>query len=280
MNAQTAMPMMEIAATARRTFRWRRRERSFSTCSFAKSSSVGIGNLARRMATTGSAADRRTSSGSRAGAGGYFFAGGPNLRASSSSSERWRFLLSPVKTFNTVADETDYFIGSGAPPAGSTNTGLGLTSVREIKADSVIDRTNNILLHPSEEKPILDAFNDSGHPKIWRLDQDTSTVLNLYPPPDGVYAIEFRYYEQFNVVDELTDNLQIPEDYKDVMCAGVNWLASKYLKQDSDAQHWFSVYQQGKVSMIGDYNQTPRVDFMRPDGTGSLVVTDVRTSLP
>ena len=195
-------------------------------------------------------------------------------------SQRWRFLLSPVKTFNTVADEPDYFIGSGAPPAGSTNTGLGLTSVRAIKADSVIDGTNNILLHPSEEKPILDAFNDSGHPKIWRLDQDTSTVLNLYPPPDGVYAIEFRYYEQFNVVDELTDNLQIPEDYKDVMCAGVNWLASKYLKQDSDAQHWFSVYQQGKVSMIGDYNHTPRVDFMRPDGTGSLVVTDVRTSLP
>ena len=195
-------------------------------------------------------------------------------------SNSWRFLLSPIKTFNTVADETDYYIGTGGAPIGSTDTGLALSNIRRIKEDSVIDRTNDILLHPSEEKPILDAFNDSGHPKIWRFDQDTASLLQLYPPPDGVYAIEFRYYEAYTQLTAVGNSLQIPADYKDVLCAGVAWLANKYLKQNTDARHWYEVYEVGKRAMIGDYNQTPRVDFMRPDGLGSLVVTDVRTSLP
>ena len=182
---------------------------------------------------------------------------------------RWRFLLSPVKSFSTVVGEDSYYIGSGAAPAGSTDVNLDIENLRSLKLDSIFDRTNHKRLHNTEETPVGTQFTQNNKPQLFRLDQDTSTVINIYPPADGVYTIEFRYYETITQLADVGDELQIPPDYKDVVCAGVSWLTAKYLKANEDASHWFSVYQSGKQQIIKDYNLHPRDgEFMGPDPVG------------
>ena len=81
----------------------------------------------------------------------------------------------------------------------------------------------------------------------------------------GGYLIEFRYFQARQPLVNLSDLLQIPDVYRDVVCAGVNWLAYKYLKKDDEAQIWKSVYDRGKIEMVKDKNLFPREDFVHPD---------------
>lgn len=184
---------------------------------------------------------------------------------------RWKFLLSGVQTFTTTIGEDCYFIASGSAPAGCTDLNLNLDDVWTIKQDSVIDRTNFRRLQRTDEAPVGSTFSLNSKPSLYRNDVATPTLLNIYPPSDKAYTIDFRYYK---IRVQLTaDNqiLQIPDDYKDVVCAGVNWLAAKYLDRMEDAQHWFSVYQAGKTQMIKDANLFPRDgEFVRPDAASTI----------
>jgi len=46
---------------------------------------------------------------------------------------RWDFILSEPQYFMTYQGQTDYWIGTGAPPEGQVNTGLVLTDVDRIQ---------------------------------------------------------------------------------------------------------------------------------------------------
>lgn len=184
-------------------------------------------------------------------------------------TSRWTFLLSGVQSFTTVAGETDYFIGTGAPPAGSTDTGLALTDVSTIKQGSVIDRTNFVKLFRTDEQPIPEKYTQNGRPLLWRHDVASPTVINLYPPADGVYTIEFRYYKVRAALTLVGDTLQIPDVYKDVVIAGVAWLAATYLdNQPEKAAVWLQIYKDGLRQIIRDRNLHPRTDFLAPDSAG------------
>jgi hypothetical protein len=83
----------------------------------------------------------------------------------------------------------------------------------------------------------------------------------------GGYVIEFRYYKVRPQLATLSDHLLIPWEYKDVVIAGTNALASQYLKLVDDTKFWSSLYQAGVQGMLRDKNLFPKSsnDFIRPD---------------
>src|SRR5260221_8790478 len=53
---------------------------------------------------------------------------------------RWKFLEGGPQVFLTTPGVTDYYIGTGAAPAGTVNTNLLLSDVFQIKRGDFIDR--------------------------------------------------------------------------------------------------------------------------------------------
>lgn len=181
--------------------------------------------------------------------------------------KRWKFLQSDIKTFTTVAGQSNYFIGIGSVPSGATDTGLALNDVRSINPAYVVDRTNGRQLFHTDEQPIsIDQYwTLNNYPTVWRNDtSNLGTVVNLYPPPQGVYTIEFRYFKVINAITTVGQTIQIPDDYKHVMCAGVNYYLSAYLKRQDDILFWQAAYSEGLQRMIRDSNLFPRIDFISP----------------
>lgn len=250
---------------------------------------------------------------------------------------RWRFLLSGVLQFETVAGVTDYWIGAtGQAPSttytlsacapnpngdnstiytgtalqtlqegqevvvsGFTNavnngsfivefsnsttallnnpdgisethaatlqiqipdTGLNITNLGVVKPGTVFDRTNGKRLYPTDEAPLGPNFQGNALPSNYRNDQNTPSIFAIYPPPKASgYVIEFRYFFAKPQLALLTDTLLIPDDYLDVVIAGVNWFANLYLRENyQDAQIWQTIYQQGITGMKRDHNLFPR----------------------
>lgn len=88
---------------------------------------------------------------------------------------------------------------------------------------------------------------------------------NTAAPYNG-YIIQFRYYRQEANITSFAQTLQIPDRYVDVMIAGINWLALKFLSRSPEAGEWFGVYKQGLTAMVRDRNQQNRfADYISPD---------------
>jgi len=101
-----------------------------------------------------------------------------------------------------------------------------------------------------------------------------STIAQL----DG-YMIQFRYWEKHVALAAVGDLLQIPDDYVDIMIAGVNALAFRYLlNRKDDAQLWERDYELGKREIRKDFRlKLGDQDFVRPDE--SVVWTSVFANL-
>jgi len=90
----------------------------------------------------------------------------------------------------------------------------------------------------------------------------TNTLQNL-----GGFLIKFQYYKNRATLTSPAQLLQVPEDYKDVVIHGVNFLAWKLLGKEDEAKISQELYQSGLREMIWDKNLFPEgVEFMRPDG--------------
>lgn len=95
----------------------------------------------------------------------------------------------------------------------------------------------------------------------------TATNNNL-TQMDG-YIIAFRYYRQRQIVTDASQVLQIPDVYKDIVVAGVNWLTTRFLRLHQEAQMWQMEFQDGIRQMIRDKNLLPREsDYIQPDKAG------------
>jgi len=71
--------------------------------------------------------------------------------------------------------------------------------------------------------------------------------LNLYPTPGtsaggGIFQINVSYEQQVVTLVNPTDALTMPEDSRDMVVAGVDYLANVYLKRTEEAQVWAQVY--------------------------------------
>lgn len=147
---------------------------------------------------------------------------------------------------------------------GTSSYTLSTTTVRRIT--SVYDRTFDRLLQPYENMayptvkgdetagsqavapaPMLSAETMVQWPTYF-LREGVSTLV-LFPAPQksafgGTYEV---YYENFAPdLAATTDTLLVPNDGKDLVVAGVNMLASQYLKNTEDAQSWTQQYEMMK----------------------------------
>jgi len=89
------------------------------------------------------------------------------------------------------------------------------------------------------------------------------------------YLIEFRYAKVHKKLTTGNDILLIPDDYRDVVVAGVNSLAAAYRKKFDLAAYWDNQYRQGLIEMTRNQNPFPGGRrFIKPDGqrVGSRVV--------
>lgn len=68
------------------------------------------------------------------------------------------------------------------------------------------------------------------------------------------YLIEFKYWAQRVPVTSLSQVLQVPDDYFDVVVDGVNARAFKYLTRPQEAQSFMQDYKAGLISIVRDTN--------------------------
>lgn len=188
---------------------------------------------------------------------------------------RWVFLISPPMTFKTTAtlpppDDTlnnSYWLGTGTQnPALTVDTTLNLQDLDIVKRDTVIDRTHQRRLANTELEPVSQSFLQPGLPRLYEILSNAPWVMTLWPPPNDEMFIEFRYYKKRNNLLQLTEFIQIPDRYKDIVCHGVTWLGFQYLKDQESAAIYKELYQLGKIQMVKDMNLGPRAEeFIRPD---------------
>jgi len=101
----------------------------------------------------------------------------------------------------------------------------------------------------------------------------TGLISGVNPPsqselePLGGYLMEFRYYQSRPQLLAASTLLSIPDDYKDIVIAGVNELAFALAeKMDNMVTYWHQKYAAGVQQMIADKNLFPGgQDFIRPD---------------
>lgn len=179
---------------------------------------------------------------------------------------RWHFLRSNIKTFTTTSGVSKYYLGSGSLPSGYTNTSLALADIFTIDEGSVFDRTNYRQIVRISARPLTDN-TVTGYSSQYLFDgQIQADGLELYPPPNGAYSIDFRYFKERTTLTAGSDVLQIPDDYSDVVVNGVAAKAFELLKMPEDAASKFSQYQMGIIQMISDLNLYPKSNnFIRPD---------------
>lgn len=94
----------------------------------------------------------------------------------------------------------------------------------------------------------------------------TSTLASM-----GGYLIEFRYYKKRVKIVAASQILQVPDDFFDIVVAGVNQLAYTYLQKMDQAMTWGQIFREGVREMIRDKQLFPEAtsDFMRPDSASS-----------
>lgn len=136
--------------------------------------------------------------------------------------------------------------------------------------NTVINRWNAYISQGTPGVETLQATNTLGtdwtEPVTGVTTTGASTPSQYSLAPLGGYVVEFRYFQSRTPLIAPNQCVQVPGDYRDVMCAGVNWLAYKYLKKDDEAQIWKSVFERGKIEMIKDANLFPRDgEFIHPD---------------
>lgn len=181
---------------------------------------------------------------------------------------RYRFLISEPLTFTTTAGTAKYYLGASAAPSGSIDSGLHLSDLDMLVETSVANRSTYEPLAKTVDKPLNPAFDLAASPKLWRLNQDQT--LELMPPTDQTYSIEFRYIAQIRTLTNSADILQIPNKYLDIIVAGVNELVATYLSDGNQARedavaYWNNRYTDGKSRMIRDLNLVPKSgDFIKP----------------
>lgn len=85
----------------------------------------------------------------------------------------------------------------------------------------------------------------TSQPEYFRL--LASNVMRLYPTPKAILALNVAYEQQVVTLVNPTDTLVIPEDGRDMVVAGVDYLAATFLKRAEEAQFWGGLYEKLKT---------------------------------
>lgn len=91
------------------------------------------------------------------------------------------------------------------------------------------------------------AYKFGGTPEYFRFIGPTTLLVRPAPQSSAYVSTLNIVYEQLVAsLTSATSPLFVPDDGKDVMCAGVNWMALAYIGRPQEAASWFQLYQQLK----------------------------------
>lgn len=95
--------------------------------------------------------------------------------------------------------------------------------------------------------PPHQAYNFGGTPEYYRFIAPTTLVIRPAPATTAyVSTLSVTYEKQVANLTSTTASLVVPDDGKDVVVAGVNWMAMAYIGRAQEAASWFQLYQQLK----------------------------------
>jgi hypothetical protein len=149
--------------------------------------------------------------------------------------------------------------------AGQNSYSLTPTNIRRIMG--VFDPTRSRILFPIERatSPVSQVEKQEtnpgqqgspqqqfGQPGIVPMSLQSSqpgyfrhigpSTINFYPVPQQVLQLNISYEMQVVTLVNETDVLLIPEDGRDMVVAGVNYLANIFLKRTDEAQIWAQIF--------------------------------------
>jgi len=133
----------------------------------------------------------------------------------------------------------------------------------------------NVYASTTEGSETLQNVSPTATSTDWTEDASGLTTSGASVPtssdlePLRGYVIEFRYYKAHTAITATADILLIPNEFRDVVVAGVNMLASKYLGNTNpaaDIAYWQGLYQAGIDRMVLDQNPWPGgARYIKPD---------------
>lgn len=174
---------------------------------------------------------------------------------------------------SSIYSYLNIFSTSISTVVGTQSYVLTPTNIRRIVG--VYDATRDRILFPIEratspvsqvEKQEPDPGQQGGYSTKWGMPPMSALALQskqpefyrhlggsnslvFYPIPQAVLTLNVSYEQQVVSLVELTDPLVLPEDAKDIIVAGTNYLANIYLKRAEEAQAWGQIYTQLKAGM-------------------------------
>lgn len=91
------------------------------------------------------------------------------------------------------------------------------------------------------------AYHFGGTPEYYRFIGPSTLIIRPAPATTSyVSTLSVTYEQLISTLSSLTAQLTVPDDGKDVMVAGVNWMALAYIGRPQEAASWFQLYQQLK----------------------------------
>lgn len=87
----------------------------------------------------------------------------------------------------------------------------------------------------------------SGQPEFFR--HIGAQVVSLFPIPQQVLNIGVSFEQQVVTLVNPADVLVIPEDGRNMVVSGVNFLANAFLKRTEEAQAWLQLYKELKTGI-------------------------------
>ena len=190
----------------------------------------------------------------------------------------------PARTYYLIATFVDALGGESTAPAYSSPLYIPANNLAVVQSPTTLVSTNDAGV-PYNQYNVY-ASSQSNLPQNgtkqtvvpitigtnWTESPTGLTTTGVNPPsfnstaPFHGYVIQFRYYQLEVTISSFAQTLQVPDRYVDVMVAGINWLALKFLSRTQEAAEWFGTYRTGLVAMIRDRNQQNRfADYVSPD---------------
>lgn len=101
---------------------------------------------------------------------------------------------------------------------------------------------------PAAVQPLpYQAYKFGGTPEYFRFIAPNTLIVRPAPASTGYLSTLSITYEQLvSTLSNLTAPLIVPDDGKDVIVAGVNWMAMAYIGRQQEAMSWFQLFQQLK----------------------------------
>lgn len=137
------------------------------------------------------------------------------------NSGYWRF-LETESSFSTLIDQETYTLDADC----LVNR---IINVREMETPSLLNRID----FKAIDKSYPDTSDTStGTPSYYYFENNE---MSLFPVPNAVITINYRYYKTVTEMSEATDVPLIPEHWKWVLVNGVLVRANQYLQDQSFA---------------------------------------------